>query len=282
MIKAAQQLWRWGALAVLAAGLAGAAPDAAAGRGKVVGLDYFYNHQVRDGKQFHYTLDDTDPNSGFSLFGKVFTDHGATLGRLTTAPTLEDLRKFSIYIIVNPTNVAKATDHKPNYIQPEASAVIAQWVKEGGVLVLMANDKANCELAHFNELAGRFGITFNEDIRNTTPKGDRAHATFSAPQFPDHPLFAGVKMIYMKDICTLAVKEPAKAILTVDKEQGSGKDVIMASADYGKGRVFAVGDPWVYNEYINKSWPGLPVENHKAADNLAQWLLEASAAPQGK
>jgi len=270
-----------GFLAVVAC-LVGAAPDPAVGRDKVVGLDYFYNHQVRNGKQFHYTWDDTDANSGFSLFGKVFTDHGATLGRLEKAPTLDDLRKFSVYIIVNPNNVLKAADHKPNYIQPEASAAIAQWVQEGGVLVLMANDKANCEFAHLNELAGHFGITFNEDCRNTTPKGDRAHATFGARQLPDHPLFAGVKMIYLKEICTLAVKDPAKAILTVDKERGPGTDVIMASAEFGKGRVFAVGDPWFYNEYIEKSWPGLPVENHKAADNLVRWLLEAGRVPQGK
>ena len=69
---------------------------------------------------------------------------------------------------------------------------------------------------------------------------------------PDQPLFKDVKQIYMKEIMTLTVKDPAKPLLVADNEQkGQGKDVIMATAKVGKGFVFAVGDPWVYNEYID-------------------------------
>ena len=48
-------------------------------RAKVIGLDYYYNHQVRNGrKQFHYIWDDSDRNSGFSKFGDVWKQYGAS------------------------------------------------------------------------------------------------------------------------------------------------------------------------------------------------------------
>ncbi len=266
----------------LAAALGSSAAGAqeAVGRGKVVGLDVFYNHQVRDGKPFHYIWKDTAA-SGYSQFGDVWRQCGATLGELDKAPTLDDLRKFSVYIIVNPNTPAKAADHKPNYIQPADVEAIAAWVKDGGVLALFANDKNNCEFEHLNQLSQRFGITFNEDLRNEVPNAnDRSPGTFNAAQFPNHPLFKDVKMIFMKEICTLGVKDPAQPLLVADKQHGEGKDIIMATSQFGKGLVFAVGDPWFYNEYIDVTSPNLPIENRQAATNLAHWLLAASSPPR--
>jgi unsaturated rhamnogalacturonyl hydrolase len=256
--------------------------DPSVGRAKVVGLDYFYNHQVRNEQPFHYIWEDTAV-SGYSKFGEVWQQWGASLGKLEKAPTLPDLRRFSVYIIVNPNTPARAAGGKPNYIQPADVDAIESWVKDGGVLALFGNDKNNCEFEHFNLLSQRFGITFNEDLRNEVPNArDRSPGTFSSAQFPDHPLFKDVKMIYMKEICTLGVKAPAKALMVADKEHGEGKDIIMATAQVGKGLVFAVGDPWIYNEYIDVTSPNLTIENRKAANNLAQWLLTSGSAPQAK
>jgi len=257
------------------------AQDQTVGAGKVVGEDYYFNHQEKAGKQFHYIWDDT-ANSGYSKFGDVFKQDGATLASLDHAPTRADLDKFSVYIIVNPSTTKTAAGGKPNYISDADADVIAPWVHDGGVLAMFANDKLNSELEHYSILAQRFGITFNIDRRNEVPNArDRSPGTFK--NLPDHPLFAGVSMIYMKEICTLQVKDPATAILTADNEQHTGTDNIIATATYGKGLVFAVGDPWVYNEYIDvKSTPGLTLENRKAAENLAKWLLSAAAPPAAK
>jgi unsaturated rhamnogalacturonyl hydrolase len=254
-----------------------AAADIAIGKGKVVGLDTFFNHQVRDGVQFHYIWDDTK-NSGYSRFGQVWEQFGATLAELPHAPSRGDLDQFSVYIIVNPSTEKSAADHQPHYIQSGDVDTIADWVKDGGVLALFANDKNNCEFAHYNTLAEKFGIHFNGDLRNTVPthKGMR-RGIFDI--LPDCPLFDGVKMIYMKEITTLTLKAPAEPLLIADKQDGvAGKDVIMATARYGKGFVFAVGDPWFYNEYIDVKTAELPIENRKAAENLAKWLLGAAAA----
>ena len=72
--------------------------------------------------------------------------------------------------------------------------------------------------------------------------------------------------MYIKDICTLKLSRKAKSAFT-DKGE-----VIMATAKLGKGTVFAVGDPWFYNEYCNgRLTPGF--DNDKAAQDLAGWLL---------
>jgi unsaturated rhamnogalacturonyl hydrolase len=254
------------------------AADTAIGAGKVVALDYFFNHQEKNGQQFHYIWDDTK-SSGYSNFGKVWQQYGATITSLPKAPTREDLDKFSVYIVVNPSTEKTAADHKPNFIQEADADVIAGWVNDGGVLAMFANDKNNCEFEHYNTLAGKFGIQFNGDLRNTIPKiSDRARGTFT--DFPDCPLFAGVKMIFMKEICTLTVTAPAQPLLIADKQDGAvGKDVIMATAHYGKGFVFAVGDPWVYNEYIDLKTPTLAIQNRAAAENLVRWLLGAASVP---
>ncbi len=262
--------------------VAARAQDQSIGAGKVVGEDYFFNHQEKAGKQFRYIWDDTT-NTGYSKFGDVLKADGATLAKLPTGPTRADLDKFSVYIIVNPTLAKNVPGGTPNYMTDAYADVIAGWVKDGGMLALFANDNQNSELEHYSILASRFGITFNNDRRNEVPNArDRSPGAFK--ELPDHPIFAGVKMVYMKEVCTLNVKDPAVPLLLLDKEKNQpGKDIIAATAKYGKGTVFVIGDPFIYNEYIDvTSTPGMTFENRKAAVNLAKWFLENSSPPAAK
>ena len=65
-----------------------------------------------------------------------------------------------------------------------------------------------------------------------------------------------------------AAPGPAKAVVT---DQG---DVLMAVSKYGKGTVFAVVDPWVYNEYVDRR-NRLPADydGFAAAIDLAGWAV---------
>jgi unsaturated rhamnogalacturonyl hydrolase len=74
-------------------------------------------------------------------------------------------------------------------------------------------------------------------------------------------------MIYIKDLSTLHIQSPAEPVLTKDG------DVIMAVARIGKGTVFAVGDPWIYNEYTDGRKLPARYENFQAAMDLVQWTL---------
>jgi len=60
-----------------------------------------------------------------------------------------------------------------------------------------------------------------------------------------NPVFKQTKKMYLKEVRVLEVKPPAKVL--IDKDG----NIIFATAKYGKGSVFAVGDPWLYNEYTD-------------------------------
>jgi unsaturated rhamnogalacturonyl hydrolase len=48
----------------------------------------------------------------------------------------------------------------------------------------------------------------------------------------------------------------------------------MATAKVGKGKVFALGDPWLYTEYTNNRRTPLEYENFLAAKKLAIYMLK--------
>jgi unsaturated rhamnogalacturonyl hydrolase len=231
-------------------------------KNKKVGLDYFYNNEYKNNKRYHYIWEDVE-NSGFSELGGIIKRFGAGIDSLVVSPSSENLKNFNIYIIVDPDTPEETKT--PNYISSEAVKNITSWVKQGGVLVLLANDSANCEFTHLNKLAEVFGIHFNEDSENRVTGKNFNLGKFN--NLPEHPLFKDVKNIFLKEISTIKLSKNAIPVL---KQRGK---VFMSSSQYGKGFVFAVGDPWLYNEYIdNRKLPD-DFDNHKAAENLFGWLL---------
>ncbi len=244
--------------------------DSLLGLNKIVALDYFYNREWKEvgtkKVQFHYVWEDT-ANSGFSQLGKVIADLGAYTSKLQSAPNLLSLSKYSVYIIVDPDTPSET--EQPNFIDDSSATQIAEWVIQGGVLVLMGNDKGNAEFDHLNRLAERFGIHFNEDSYHRVVGQDFDAGKFA--NLPNHPIFTGVKQIYLKEISSFSIETPAVALLT---EHGK---TFMATARFGKGTVFAVGDPWLYNEYIDSRKLPASFENTKAGQGLFRWLLEQAS-----
>ncbi len=240
------------------------------GSGKVVGLDLFYNNEWKSQKdsvmvRYHYTWDDTT-NSGFSELGKIFDRAGLDTDTIQAPPSDSTLSRFSTYIIVDPDTPKESP--KPNYLQQQDIDVIERWVKGGGTLVLLGNDKGNCEFNHFNKLANRFGINFNEDlhmdvVNNQYDSGRVTH-------FSNHPIFKNVEFAFIKQLSSLTISMTAKEILS------SRGVTIMAESAIGKGRVFALGDPWLYNEYIDNRRLPKGYENYSAAESFVQWISTIS------
>lgn len=247
------------------------APTEALGQGKTVMVDAWFNSQTRKNaagqtELFHYKWDD-DTNSGFAFFGRAFTRYGAKLATLKTAPTLADLKQAQIYILVSPDIPAR--NPNPHYMDKASGDAIEAWVRAGGVLLIMQNDKTNSEFDHFNTLSERFGIHFNAVLRNAVQNNNWSQGTVSIPQGTG--VFQYPHKAYLKEISTITPSAPAKAILT---DQG---DVLMAVAKVGKGTVFAVVDPWIYNEYVDRR-NTLPLEfdGFDAAIDLAGWAIRQS------
>lgn len=241
------------------------------GAGKTVVMDNYFNNEWRKNGygvnvRRHYTWDDTE-NGGFSLFGSLWQLYGASLGTLDVAPTPANLRKASVYVMVDPDGIKDTKT--PNYMDEKSAAAIANWVKAGGVLLIMTNDTSNCDLQHFNILTGKFGIHFSNKSRNMVQGSE--FETGAIYNRPANPVFRNTTKMYLKEISTIDVTSPARALVVQDG------DVIMATARYGKGTVFAVGDPWLYNEYLDGRKIPAGYQNFSAAGELIQWLLKQAS-----
>ena len=240
------------------------------GAGKTILLDRFFNSEkkkdVGGAMSFWHYVWEEKSNSGFSTFGWVFEKNGAKLSSLDAAPTAANLKNASVYIIVDPDHIRD--NPAPNYVAAKDVKAINDWVKAGGVLLLMANDSFNCDLQHFNLLGKAFGITFTDKSLNMV-KNDVFVQGEVLPGANDQ-IFKTTKKMYLKEISALEIKAPAKALIT---KEG---DVIIATTKYGKGSVFAVGDPWLYNEYADGRKLPAEYENYKAAEDLVKWLLAQS------
>jgi unsaturated rhamnogalacturonyl hydrolase len=242
-------------------------PTLSAGKGKTVVLDNYFNREMRKdnfGKpeQFHYIWDEVDIN-GYSMFGNIFNKYGVKTNSLKTAPTLENLKSSSIYIIVDPDN-ERESEH-PNYINENDINSIYEWVKDGGVLLLFGNDSANVEFSHFNKLAARFGIQFNFDCMNKETGRNFDMAKIDVD--PNNHIFKNITKVYIKEYSSLSLKRPAYPVLK------QGNTNVVAVAKIGKGTVFAVGDPWFYNEYTDGRKLPPDFQNYQAAEELVKWAI---------
>jgi len=240
-----------------------------AAKGKNVVLDSYFNDEHLTDKltgknvSFHYKWEEED-NNGFSTFAHIFHNYGFKTSTLYTGPTAANLKNASVYVIVDP-DIPKENP-KVKYIEENHVKAISEWVKAGGTLLVFNNDTGNAEFTHLNKLMGKFGMTFNLDSRNhvVTP-----HFETGAINIPaGNAIFKTAKKVYIKEISTFKVVAPAQSELT---DKG---DVVIAVAKYGKGTVFAVGDPWFYNEYTDGRKLPATFDNYKAADDLVKWVTK--------
>ena len=216
----------------------------------VVALDNFHNNESK--MPDHYTWDGTR-NGGFSELAKVLKGMNAELRTVRERVTAASLKGVKVFIIVDPDTPAETAN--PQYIEKSESDAIESWVRGGGRLVLLGNDKGNAEFEHMNQLAARFGIEFLED---TYPKvqGKGILIAKGAGTY-----FEGAPEVYLVEVAPLKLSGDAQPVLT---DNGA---VIMAEAAVGNGQVFALGDPWIYNEYIDKK------DNRRIATKLFHNLL---------
>lgn len=219
---------------------------------QVVAVDGFHNDETK--MPDHYRWEGVRAG-GYSELGKVITGLGGELRTVHERLTPAVLAPLHVLIIADPDTPDESDD--PKYIESSEIEALDLWVQSGGALVLFGNDKGNAEFQHFNELARRFGIQFVEDSYPPKVAGKgilRARGAGS--------IFEEGLSVYMVEVAPLRVNSNVQVLLR------DGETVIMALANRGRGLVFAVGDPWVYNEYIDRA------DNRKVAENLFRLLLK--------
>ena len=253
---------------LLAASEMETAQNAKLGRGRTVLVDGWFNSQQRTdafGQQvyFHYKWDTCD-EPGYSLFGHIFRNYGANTAELDAEPTAANLGNAQVYVIASPDNLDK--NPHPHFANADDATQVAKWVKAGGVLMIMENDTSYADLDHFNVISDKFGIHFNSILRKHVigTNWDQGKIAIDGTG----PIFHRPHTIYVKDVCTISVSGPAHAVLT------EGPDIFMATAKYGKGTVYAMVDPWLYNEYTDGRKLPTVYDNFAAGNELVRWVLE--------
>ena len=242
------------------------APLARLGRGRVALVDAWFNSQRRTNaagqiESFHYKWNDAS-DSGFSLLGHLFNDYGVETETLFAAPTAANLKSAQFYLIVSPDIPAR--NPHPHYATREDAAQVAAWVRQGGILLLMENDPANADIDHLNLIADVFGLHFNSVLSHHV-EGDKF--AMGRIDTAGGELFPSPHALFMKDACTLTLSGRARPLL-IDRG-----DVMMAAGRYGKGTVFAVVDPWLYNEYTDGRKLPREYDNFDGARELLAWLM---------
>jgi unsaturated rhamnogalacturonyl hydrolase len=135
---------------------------------------------------------------------------------------------------------------------------VETWVKNGGRLVLLGNDPGNAEFERFNVLARKFGIEFLE--RKQADEQGNSKLTLTPP--PGSWFTPGLKF-YGVDLAPLRVTASDATTLLSERDTP-----MMTAVRQGKGTVVALGDPWVYNEYLYTQ------DNRRIVEELFRRLLE--------
>lgn len=233
---------------------------------KKVMLDTYFNHEVdkKTGKVQHYTWDDTSKWGGYSQFGELFVKHGGELAMLNEAPTSKLLKGSSVYIIVDPDH--EKDNPTPNYMDAASAKAIAKWVKKGGQLLVLTNDRDNCDLKYINILMDQFGLHYNDTtiLQLEIPTKEKPENVY-----PLQGVIEGTDKMYMRGTSSIECTGKAQPLVWTPDH-----DTVIAEALYGKGKVIAIADPWVYNEYIYHTLLPDNYDNASAAERIIERLLE--------
>ena len=193
-------------------------------------LDSYFNSETKKDQSgnevsWHYKWEELS-NGGFSMWGEQFNNAGFKTSTLYAAPSAANLKNAAVYIIVDPDTEIETP--KPNFIGANDIKAITDWVKGGGILMLMANDIGNAEFDHFNKLAQGFGVQFNKDSKGRVLKDQFEMGKAIVPA--GNEIFKTAKELYIKEYSTLKLLPPAKPVLK-DKDG----DNMMAVVSLGKG-----------------------------------------------
>ncbi|HYP13588.1 MAG TPA: DUF4350 domain-containing protein, partial [Bryobacteraceae bacterium] len=227
--------WRWARLAVwdVAGNGAFANPVRNTATRKIVAVDAWHNRESEP----HYAWEGTY-QGGFSGLSHLLQGLGAETRTIKEAMTAKSLQGVDCLIIVDPDTPKEAAN--PNMITDAEIDALTAWVRNGGTLLLLGNDPGNAEFPRLNALAAKFGLSF-EERKHADAQGSTKLTleTTSGGWFTPGLKFYGV------DLAPLKVSNPKASALLTEKET-----VMMAAVPEGKGQVIALGDPWIYNEYL--------------------------------
>jgi unsaturated rhamnogalacturonyl hydrolase len=73
--------------------------------------------------------------------------------------------------------------------------------------------------------------------------------------------------VYLKEVSPIQINEHVRQLII------SNDKTLVANIAFGKGQVIAVGDPWLYNEYVDGRKLPIGFQNFEAMQQLVQWAI---------
>jgi len=199
--------------------------------------------------------------------------------------TAASLAGVSVVLVSNPSDKAAGTNAPPHHFAAHDIAVLTDFVKRGGGLIVMGNQEGhNLEIEDTNKLLRQFGLQFTNlytdakllPLPQATPViGGLRWAYYTGNQVAIEPSHAAKpRALVMNDLGVKPAKGPRD-------EAGA----LLAVAEPGRGRVIVVTDAgWVADFALNEKGVADLVlkgqDNWEIFHRLARWAAGLPAHPE--
>ena len=209
-----------------------------------------------------------------SLTLKIITNENKNL-------TNKELQAIDILVIGNPID---------DYFSNIEINNIINFVRDGGRLLLISEYGGDyLQKTNLNDITGKnFGIYYQKNIvKQNNSINQNCSSIISIQNFQKHQITKQLRELVIGGTCSLLLKKESNPLLYLNeswteiyngsneqwsKENENMKQIISASAEYGRGKVVAIGDIDIFS---NDSNIGLNcLDNRKFVLNLISWLLE--------
>jgi len=187
------------------------------------------SHGVADSGQYQ-------PSGYYQTLVEHLSLYDFTVDTTSEGFLFDDLAGYDVAVVC----LTSAYNDGDIYTSAEIERVV-NFVNAGGGLLIMGDQQRRNPNANIQPVASQFGITFGSAL-----------STFEVytSDLADHPVFDGIGTIFMYAAVELSVSGPASPIAW---QQGT-ETTIAAVAQYGQGRVVALGDCSLWADYSDNDY----------------------------
>jgi hypothetical protein len=194
----------------------------------------------------------------------------------------EILQNVDILIIGNPLN---------DFFSRTEIETIIDFTRQGGALLLISEYGADyLQKTNLNDISAKyFDMLFEKNIiKEKNEINEKGSSILSIQSFPKHEITTQMREVIVGGACSLLLNKNAVSLLELDEkawsekynesseewdqEEKKNKYIVAACAEFGRGKVAAIGDIDIFsndpNFGINK------LDNRKFITNLFNWLTK--------
>ena len=195
--------------------------------------------------------------------------------------TKEALENVDLLIIGNPID---------DFFSSLEIKTVVDHVRSGGGLLLLSEYGADyLQKTNLNDIAGKFGITFERNIiKETNSANQNCTSILHIQDFLKHHMTKNIREIIIGGACSLFLSKEVKPLLQTNdhsiwseiynntSEEWTKEDekqqTIAAYTEFGQGKVVAIGD---IDIFTSNSRIGInSLDNRKFLQNIINWLIE--------